>query len=52
LKQDIVEIFKTELRAALEDDLSTIRADLQAVKTQLANDKVVSLYFDHQNSDR
>lgn len=42
LRQDIAEIFITELRAALGDDLSTIRADLQAVKTQLANDKATA----------
>lgn len=42
LRHDIAEIFKTELRAALGDDLSTIRADLQSVKIQLANDKAAS----------
>lgn len=42
LRQDIAESFKTELGAALGGDLSTIRADLQVVKTQLANDKAAS----------
>lgn len=37
LRLDIMAIFKTELQAALGDDLTTIRANLQSVKTQLEN---------------
>lgn len=32
LRQEIADIFKTEIRAALGDDLSTIKADLINVK--------------------
>lgn len=42
LRQDIADIFKTELRAALGDDLATIKSDLQSVKNQLASDKAAS----------
>ncbi|KAL7886891.1 hypothetical protein AOLI_G00046120 [Acnodon oligacanthus] len=39
LRKDIADIFKKELRDTLRDVLSTIQLDLQAVKTELANDK-------------
>ena len=42
LRKDIADIFKKELQDTLSDVLSTIKLDLQAVKTQLANDKAVT----------
>ncbi|KAJ8010204.1 hypothetical protein DPEC_G00072570 [Dallia pectoralis] len=42
LRKDIADIFKKELRDALGDTLSTIQLDLQAVKLQLANEKVAT----------
>lgn len=39
LRNDIADIFKKELQETLGDVLSTIKFDLQAVKTQLAKDK-------------
>ncbi len=42
LRKDIADIFKKELQDTLGDALSTIKLDLQAVKTQLANDKAAA----------
>lgn len=42
LRKDIAAIFKKELQDTLGDALSTIKLDLQAVKTQLANDKAAT----------
>lgn len=42
LRKDIADIFKKELQATLGDALSTIKLDLQAVKTQLASDKAAT----------
>lgn len=42
LRKDIADIFKKELQDTLGDALSTIKFDLQAVKTQLANDKAAT----------
>uniref|UniRef100_A0A3P8PDL0 L1 transposable element RRM domain-containing protein n=1 Tax=Astatotilapia calliptera TaxID=8154 RepID=A0A3P8PDL0_ASTCA len=42
LRKDIADIFKKELQDALGDALSTIKFDLQAVKTQLAIDKAAN----------
>lgn len=42
LRKDIADIFKKELQETLGDALSTIKLDLQAVKTQLANDKAAT----------
>lgn len=42
LRKDIADIFKKELQDTLGDVLSTIKFDLQAVKTQLAIDKAAN----------
>ncbi|CAL8349427.1 unnamed protein product [Boreogadus saida] len=42
LRKDIADIFKKELQDTLGDALSTIKLDLQAVKTQLANDRAAT----------
>ncbi|KAI4888216.1 hypothetical protein NFI96_018773 [Prochilodus magdalenae] len=42
LRKDIADIFKKELQDTLGDALSTIKIDLQAVRTQLANDKAAT----------
>ncbi|GLD72244.1 uncharacterized protein AKAME5_002356800 [Lates japonicus] len=42
LRTDIAAIFKKELQDTLGDVLSAIKLDLQAVKTQLANDKAAT----------
>ena len=42
LRKDIADIFKKELQDTLGDALSTIKLDLQTVKTQLANDKAAN----------
>lgn len=42
LRKDIAAIFKKELQDTLGDVLSTIKLNLQAVKTQLANDKAAT----------
>ncbi|CAG5911126.1 unnamed protein product [Menidia menidia] len=42
LRKDIADIFKKQLQATLEDALSTIKLDLQAVKTELASDKAAT----------
>ena len=42
LRKDIADIFKKELQETLGDALSTIKLDLQAVKTQLANDRAAT----------
>ncbi|RXN13105.1 putative transposase element L1Md-A101/L1Md-A102/L1Md-A2 [Labeo rohita] len=42
LRKDIADIFKKELQDTLGDALSTIKFDLQAVKTQLAIDKAAN----------
>ncbi|KAI4884053.1 hypothetical protein NFI96_008794 [Prochilodus magdalenae] len=42
LRKDIADIFKKELQDTLGDALSTIKLDLQAVRTQLANDKAAT----------
>lgn len=42
LRKDIADIFKKELRDTLGDALSTIKFDLQAVKTQLASEKAAT----------
>ncbi|CAI5682159.1 unnamed protein product [Oreochromis niloticus] len=42
LRKDIADIFKKELQDILGDGLSTIKFDLQAVKTQLAIDKAAN----------
>uniref|UniRef100_A0A671URW1 L1 transposable element RRM domain-containing protein n=1 Tax=Sparus aurata TaxID=8175 RepID=A0A671URW1_SPAAU len=42
LRKDIADIFKKKLQDTLGDALSTIKLDLQAVKTQLANDKAAT----------
>ncbi|XP_053487494.1 uncharacterized protein LOC128611752 isoform X1 [Ictalurus furcatus] len=42
LRKDIADIFKKELQETLGDALSTIKLDLQAMKTQLVSDKVAT----------
>uniref|UniRef100_A0A3B1J417 L1 transposable element RRM domain-containing protein n=1 Tax=Astyanax mexicanus TaxID=7994 RepID=A0A3B1J417_ASTMX len=42
LRKDIADIFKKELQDTLGEILSTIKLDLQAVKSQLANDKAAT----------
>ncbi|CAG6016082.1 unnamed protein product [Menidia menidia] len=42
MRKDIADIFKKELQETLGDALSTIKLDLQAVKTQLASDKAAT----------
>ena len=42
LRKDIADIFKKELQETVGDALATIKLDLQAVKTQLANDKAAT----------
>lgn len=42
LRKDIADIFKSELRAALGEDLSSIKNELQAVKTQLVSDRAAT----------
>lgn len=42
LRKDIADIFKKELQDTLGDALSTIKHDLQVVKTQLVNDKAAT----------
>lgn len=42
LRKDIAAIFKKELQDTLGESLSAIKLDLQAVKTQLANDKAAT----------
>lgn len=42
LRKDIADIFKKELKETVGDALTTIKLDLQAVKTQLANDKAAT----------
>lgn len=42
LQKDIADIFKKELQDSISEVLSTIKLDLQAVKTQLANDKTAT----------
>lgn len=42
LHKDIADILKTDLHAALRDDSSTIKVELQAVKTQLSNDRAAT----------
>lgn len=42
LRKDIADIFKKELQDTLGVALSTIKLDLQTVKTQLANDKAAT----------
>ncbi|KAL7371806.1 hypothetical protein ABVT39_005465 [Epinephelus coioides] len=42
LRKDITDIFKSELRAALGEDLSTIKSELQVVKTQLSTDRAAT----------
>lgn len=41
-RKDIANIFKKELQETLGDALSTIKLDLQAVKTQLSTDKAAT----------
>ncbi|KAL1268574.1 hypothetical protein QQF64_033937 [Cirrhinus molitorella] len=40
LRNDIAEIFRSELQTALGDDLSTIKSELQAVKAEFTNTMV------------
>lgn len=42
VRKEIADIFKKELQDTLGDALPTIRLDLQAVKSQLANDKAAT----------
>lgn len=42
LRKDIADIFKKALQETLSNTLSTIKLDLQAVKTQLAHDKAAT----------
>uniref|UniRef100_A0A3B1IE24 L1 transposable element RRM domain-containing protein n=1 Tax=Astyanax mexicanus TaxID=7994 RepID=A0A3B1IE24_ASTMX len=42
LRKDIADIFKKELQDTLGEALSTIKLDLQAVRSQLANDKAAT----------
>lgn len=42
LRKDIGDIFKKKLQDTLGDALFTIKPDLQAVKTQLANDEAAT----------
>lgn len=40
LRSELAEIFRTELRSMLGDDLSTIKSELQVVKVEFSNTMV------------